>query len=448
MKKKKFLISLFTILFFIVLLFALYPRFYRANYLFAEDAGVFINDYLHEGLNIFKPFGGYLVVFARLIAIFVVSVGKIFNDFNVLAFTMKGCNVLFVALVAYYFTTDRFSFLIKSRKCRTLVMALLLIAACQYVDIILCTIGTHWWGGILVFFAVLELLNNQLPSKWAIVPLILCILSSPSGLLMGFGILAFIINNIFIKNKNEKKISFWSVSFIVLMVVVLGLQAFFILFKTDVNSISSGFSIKHLAESLWYAYQSTIGVVTQVFGVNAASSFMSLGLGTTIGGIIWVILAYFAKKEKKLKYIAVSFVSIFFLYMMVYYKVDHGGVSNYYNFMNGPAKHIWYHFMPFTIILLSFAVVFVDKIKKENLSLVAIVFIIIALQFIGGRTPIETKINTDLNQANEYLDFNSNNYAIISVAPYAETQWYTYVHVPVKTDYCSLKKVKCEKYDR
>ena len=446
MKRRKFFTALLIILAFIAIQHVLYPRFYRANYLFAEDAGVFINDYLHEGFNILKPFGGYLVVVARLIAIFVVSIGKLFNDFNVLAFTMKGCNILFSTLVLYYFTTDRFDFLIKNRKHRVLLMSMLLVAACQYVDIIFCTIGTHWWGGLLVFFAALELLHNQLPSKWVILPLVLCILSSPSGLLMAFGVLGFIINYLLAKKDRKQKINFWPIAFIILVVLVLALQAYFILFRSDVDSISKGLSVKHLAESIWYACQSAMGVTTQIFGVNVSSSLMTSGIGVAVGGVLWLVLAYFAMKNKKMKYVILSFVSILFLYVMVFYKVDHGGVSSYYDMIVGPAKHIWYHFMPSIIAIILSAIIFMDKITEKHFSYLCLVCVFLALLFIGGRSPIETKINTDLNLANEYLDFSSDTHAVVNVAPYAETYWYTYVHVPVKPEYCDLKGVKCESY--
>ena len=426
-----FLVSFATMLF-------LNKGIVKAPYLFAEDGRIFLNQYLELGLgSLFKTYGGYFNLLSRLFALISVTMAKIFNSVYVLANTQKILAMVFSSFVCAYFVSNEFEGIIKSRKVRMIISFLSLILISNFAWLLYNGVSIHWWCGILLFLVSLNILDNKLPSYKILPILVVCILSSPSGLIIAFSLLYYILKKInwhhpfqnLLKNYQKDEIIK-----IIILVLALALQSYAILFITDVDTITSpSLGLSQLKSLLYYSYLLTVSSINFIFGTNNYLSLSNANLATVVGLILWLIVIYNAEKQDKIKYVFFCLGSIFFLYFMINFKKE--DFIGYYQEMISTSYQVWYHSLP---ALIAFYAV-VISLYKENKSSInylyySILFIVFASLWHTVNHP-ELETAKELASVADYVDYKSNKYAYVHISP-DFLDWY--VTIPVNDSYCEV----------
>ena len=430
-----------TYIIFFILQFVLYPKMLKSNFIYAEDGGVFTSDELRFGPgSLFIPYGGYLVMLSRIFGIITIGLAKLFNSFNVVPHALTILGALFVSFVASYFASDRFEFFIKGRLKRFFTSGIIIIMFSQFIGVMFNAVGIHWWCGFFIFLVSLELLNNTLPSKFVYLFICLSILSSPSALIIAFAALYFIIKKIKdgqVKTLFNKK----HLLFFIMIFACLALQAYFMLFRTSVQTLSNTTSFGHIIGSGMRTYEYSLCSPFFIFSIDFWKGLMTIPGIHVIGGLLWIVILFCAKKKGLLKYAVFALVCTAFIYFMVFYKRNSDMI-----WLKTVSLH-FYHLMPSGLVFLIAVAVYFKFTKKEHKVMTALILVILAFQFYNIRWKPDYRNNLELREANEYVDFSSKTYAVVKTAPYNENDWWTYTRIPVRTEYCEMEGKVCETFD-
>lgn len=410
----------------------------KRPYLFAEDGKIFLNQYMEFGFSsLFKTYGGYFNLMSRLFAVISVSLAKIFNSVYVLANSQKTLSMLFSAFVCCYFVSDTFEEIIKSRKVRMIIAFIGLILISNFSWLLYNGVSIHWWCGVLLFLVSLNILNNKLPSYKIMPILVICILSSPSGLIIAFSLLYYIIKkiswshpfkNLLINYSKDEMIK------IAILVISLAIQSYAILFITDVDTISSfSMTLSRFKSLLYYSYLLTVSSINFIFGTNTYLSLSNVSLSTIVGLGLWLLVIYSADRHNKVKYVFFCLGSIFFLYFMINFKKE--DFIGYYHEMISTSYQVWYHSLPAFIAFYAVAISLYKENKLQiNYFYYSICFIVlVSLWHTVNHPEYETTLEL-ANMAN-YVDYKSNKYAYVHISP-DFLDWY--VTIPVSEDYCEV----------
>ncbi len=438
MKGRTWFLILFGLYF--VFQFVLFPRIISTHYIYAEDGGIFIDGFQRSGAaSFFEPFGGYIVLISRLFAAISVGVARVFNNFKLSFDALEVLSSLFIAFVFAYFASDRFKFLIKKRSRRMIVGFLALIMLSCFQGMLFCSVGIHWICGLLMFLVNLELMNDQLPPIRMYPFVVLCVLSSPSSLILGLGIAYYLIKKIFIEKNWRIMLNARTISFLVISIVTLAIQAFVILcVKQAGEGTEMEFTARRILNTSSAAYDLTVGSGLFIFTRSVFAAAFSNGIGPIVGGILWIIVIYLAKKKKMLRFALIALVSIFFVYFMTFFKRS----TTEYEVLTSGWIHIFYNALPAVISIIIIPAVLLQYAKKKHLIIEVAILIAIIPHMITERwRPDYDGLNmVVLKQMNDHLDFNSDTFVPFIYGPHS----YDVVHIPINTEYCHENFERCE----
>lgn len=442
MKPRTWFIMIFLL--FITLQFVLYPEMAKIHYVYAEDGGIFLDGYQKSGMSsIFEPFGGYIVLISRGFAAVSIWVGRFLNNFKYALDTMEMLNVLFVAFVLAYFVSDRFKFLIKKRSHRLIVGIMMLLIMSGFFGMLFDSVCVHWWCGLLMFFVTLELMNDTLPPIWMYPFIILCILSSPSSLVIGIGLAYYLIKKIFVTKKWRELLNVHSISFLLITIVPLAIQSFTILFGTNMGGgADESISVSRLVNTSSAAYDLTVSSSLIMFTLSVFKALFANKIAAIVGGLLWVVILYLAKKKNVLRYALMALGCIFFLYFLVFFKRVDVGLVETYEWITAASVDNYYNAVPAVISMMTFAAVLYQYYSRKHLIIEASVLILLMPHFVVERwRPRYDELDmVKLNEINRELDVKSNIYTRFEYGPHD----YDVFHIPVNSDYCSDGYVHCE----
>ena len=444
-KTSRFFILTFIIFF--VLQILIVPKLLFSNFIHAEDGGVFTSDELRFGPgSLFIPFGGYLVMISRVFSIIAIGFAKLFNTFDIVPQIIMILSASFVSFVASYFASDRFEFFIKGRLKRLLVSALMILLCSDFIGLLFNGVSIHWWTGVFIFFVSLELLHGNLPSKFVYPVVLLSIFSSPSALVIAFSALYYLYDKY--KNGSLKRtLKSKYIIFFTMVFISLAVQAYFILFRSSVDTMNSSLSVKHVLSSLGNAYTQTLNSPFFVFSYYFFKGVVQNAAVHVIGAIIWLAAFFIAKKKGYLKYLVFSFISIFFVYLMTFYKTSEKLMLHQHNVLGPQTPQIWYNVLPAAIVFVLAAAFIIKHLNKKYAFVVFAFSLVLGAEFYCIHWKPDTSYNNKLHEASEHVDFTSKTYAVVKTAPYYATDWWTYTRVPVNPEYCQTEGVVCETFD-
>ena len=435
-----FLVFIFLCLF----QFAMYPEPLRSNYIYAEDAGVFTNDFEREGIAVLmKPFAGYFVLLSRIFGVIAVSVARFFNNFNLIGTAFSVLSMIFIAFVGAYFVSDRFKFLIKSRLRRLITMLIVFLLLACLIGMYFASVCIHWWCGIFMFLISLELISGKMPPKYTYPVIIIAALSSPSAFILGLGVLYWAGKTIFVDKKAKTLLKGGSPFFLFVTLFPLALQAFIIVFgNQSTEATSSGLALSHLAETARATYESALSIPLFSFTFNLFSSLGKMGIAPIAGGAIWLAIIIVAKKQKLLKYVIFTAICTIFIYILTYYKRT--APVDFYQTM--AEWGMFYHAVPVVATFILISTIWAKIPRKKEIILIEAAFLLVIVPHIRiERYKMYSWKNQELIEANEYLDFNSDTAALVHTPPFPDYEWFQYVLVPVKAEYCQKENIICEK---
>ena len=153
----------------------IHPDILRTTFFYSEDGTIFFNNAKNGIEALFIPWGGYLTLLSRTITGIAYLVMLITNSILAAGETIEILSVITVALICTYFASDSFSYLIKSRPKRLLLMVALIFLMSEFTSMFYNTVDLHWWCGIFIFFVSLNLIYNKKLENWAIIFAILMI---------------------------------------------------------------------------------------------------------------------------------------------------------------------------------------------------------------------------------------------------------------------------------
>lgn len=437
---------------FFVFQFALFPEMLKLHYVYAEDGGIFIDGFQRDGIgSLFQPYGGYMVMTSRLFAMISVTVGRTVNNFSGVIEMMEIISTAFIALIMAYFASDRFEFLIKKRSRRLIVGLLTIVMMSMFVGMLFGGVGIHWWCGLLMLFVNFELLSGKLPPVWLYPFICISILSSPSALILGFGLAYYFIKKVFVEKKAKELKNTKTIVFFALSLICLAVQAFVILFVTNVaGGTKAGISVRRVINTSSASYDLAVSSSLFMFTVNAFKYLFINKIAVVIGGLLWVVILYLAKKKKVLRYALMGLGCIFFMYFMMFFKRDGGGwpiagEGGVYHWITTICSDNFYNAIPATISMIVFAMVGLQYAKKQHLFVEVALLIAMVPHLVidRWRPPYDNFNSTNValyNGINKNLQFGSDSYAVYRY----DFHSYDVIHIPVNPEYCKNEWVVCE----
>ena len=149
----------------------------RKPYLWAEDGNIFINRAINDGFSAFiTPYAGYFHFIPQFLTSIFYTFCKIINNVIFLPHMMWGSSVLIAASVVFYFTSERFSWVLKKRRDRLIVCCLIVLLSINEISDLHGTLtNIQWWFGFFFFMISLNMFyKRELPSIVSVIFLILC----------------------------------------------------------------------------------------------------------------------------------------------------------------------------------------------------------------------------------------------------------------------------------
>jgi len=325
------------------------PEILWQPYIFAEDAGIYFTDAMNEGISsLGNTFGGYISVIPRIISLIALFFGKQYNSIVLVTSIMKWMSIIFVAICINYFNTKQFTWIIKNRIQRFIVVFFMLLAMCNQNFMLYSVTYTHWWGGLLVFLVSLNILYKKLPPLYIMPFLLLSVLSSPSAILIAIPIVYYFFSEIKENYKNIKLYLYTNkinIMKLILISISVLIQVYAILFlQHEIPNINNpSISLDFLFNLFINVFKSVINVVTYSITFGLARE-LPREVSLIIGSIIWIILIFIYTKNKNWKIIIWSILEIFLLYTMSEFKDETCYALPYY-----PTS--WYNSINATIII-------------------------------------------------------------------------------------------------
>ena len=173
-------------------------------FLWAEDGNIFLQQAIDSGWSsIFTIYAGYQHLLPRLVTLFAFSIGSLFNNLVLVASIMKWSTILLSVLFLWYFTTDDFEWLIKSRWARLATVACVPIIMTTFSETYCNITNIQWWGGIFIFIVGLNLIRGKFPPLWACIFLFLISLSTPYSPVIVLLLIVYLVQRI--RNLQSKK---------------------------------------------------------------------------------------------------------------------------------------------------------------------------------------------------------------------------------------------------
>ena len=428
-----------TLVLFFIFQFALFPEMIKTHYIYAEDGGIFLDGFQKDGVkSFFEPFGGYLVLTSRIFAAISIGVARIFNNFKYSFDMLEILSSLLIAFILAYFASDRFEFLIKKRSRRFIVSSLTLLMMSCFTGMLFGGVGIHWWCGLLMFLVNLELLNDKIPPIYMYPFIVLCVLSSPSALILGFGIIYYVAKKSFVEKAWRKMLNKRTISFLVIAIISLAVQAFVVLFvKKAGGGAEFENSARRMLNTTSASYDMTVGSSLFIFTRAAFTALFSNGVGPIAGGLLWVVMLYLAKKKKMLRFALMALISIFSLYFMTFFKQ---GVAVYDGLVRTWID-IFYNALPATISMIVVFSVLLQYVKKQHLIIEISLLVALVPHMIMERwRPDNPDLNqVVLNQISKHTEFGSEHYEPFIYGNHP----YDIVHIPVDAEFCNEYWVRC-----
>ena len=430
-----FIITMFI---YFVIQVLLNPDILHVAYLHAEDGKVFLNDFVLNGFkSFFMTQGGYFCTVSRLFAAISYILGYITNSAIVMVNTLNVVSIIFVSLALSYFSSDEFNELIPSRLYRLIICISIICLGSNFYALLYNGVGIHWWCGLIVVFASINLLNLKTPSIKYLPLILISIISSASTMVLGFAIFYYIIRKVDFKNikKSINKIAIKEKVTILLLVFFLVIQAYAILFMG--SAVSDSVEKISYSKLIFYTLAETFQSSNFILGTTFYSSISASNISLNIGVLLWVIMLFVLLKNDKIKYGLLIFVQIFATYFMISYK--NPDIISQYIYFTKTRCVIFYNFLPAISTLLLFLICIYDYVKKERKYLYLLLFSILAFSFvfIDNKDTIDLIDNQDLIKINKKVDFKSKKITKIGITPY--NSWYVYI--PVEEGYCN--EIEC-----
>ena len=429
---------------FIIAQFALYPDMIRYHYVYAEDGGVFFDGFQRSGVSsIFEVFGGYLVIASRLFAAISISVARILGNFKIACDVMEILNVLMVAFILAYFVSDRFQFLVKKRSHRLIIGSMILLLMSSFFAMLFDSVSIHWWCGLLMFFVTLELVYGQTPPLYLYPFIILCVLSSPSSLVLGIGLLYYLIKKVVVQKKWRELVNARTISFLIVSIVPLAIQSYVILFGTGIGGgADESITVARVINTSSAAYDLSLGSSLAMFTLSIFKALFANKTAVIIGGFLWIVILYLAKKKKILRFALMSLGCIFFLYFLVFFKRIDVGLVETYRWITEYSVDNYYNALPAVISMLTFAMVLYRYYSRKYLIIEITVLILLVPHLIVERwRPFYDELDMNkMNAINKELNLGSKKYARFEYGSHD----YDVFHIPVNEEFCNEKWVICE----
>jgi hypothetical protein len=213
-----------------------------------------------------------------------------------------------------------------------------------------------------------------------------------------------------------------------------------ILFAKDPNAREEAITVRRMLGAGYRSYELMAGSSLFPFTLTVFNAAFLNHIGAIVGGAVWIVVLYLAKKKKVLKEVLFALVCIAFLYFMVFFKRS----TSEFTVLTETWYGIFYNALPAALSMIMIPTVLLKYEKKQHLiiALSALVIIVPHL-YIERWRPLYGGIDDGkLAEINKHLDTSSDTYAKYV---YGE-QWFETMYVPVEKDFCNEEWVECETF--
>lgn len=413
-----------TFVILIILMLAVSPKIIFEPWIMVEDGTVFLNQQFRNGLMaIFNPYGGYCILLSRLSAFVSAHLGKITNSIVVTVMTLKWITIIFDVLVVNYINDESNEWISKNKITRLIFSILVMYLMGNFQFFFYNTTSAHWFCGLFCFLVGINIITRKELPKLYLMPLIfISILSSPSGLTIGFAILYYFICMLDWKkiiSGTYKNLGLKNLFKLFIIGIALLLQILFILLNGSSNSNEHFSLLGSILKSLLLTLQTPI----YMFGVNIALKFNDIIISSAFGAIMIVITFIVLYKNKKSKIFWYAFGTIFCLYFMTLYKNSN---LNYYITLY-QEKYWLYNALPATICSFILYLAINEIVVTKKIKHIWILYIIVFCFLCQHLYIYSYEFTDNIWNIEDNVDFNSDTYEPIPIFPGGE--WY--LNVPV-----------------
>ncbi len=458
-KLKQFLVKhweLSCFVYFCLVQLLLCPTVFREIFFYAEDGTIFFNGFIENGISsLVTMYGGYLTLLSRLIGGGAYTAMMLTNSMVVAGAVKEILSMMFVAAVMTYLASDCFEKFINGRKWRLIAGILLIILINNFVGLLFNSVGIHWWCGILAFLVAIELVEGKIPSWKIIFLMTLSILSSPSAFIVGFGAIYYIFRH----KKFPVQFILPAIVFLIQGIVVLFMRGETVSLYAEGEQVLQSANlgvvgvINKVLSSVGLALASgafSVGgyVYRQIFVGTNAGSFFTIAM-IIIGGLLYGVTAYFAKKVDGLRYFYLAMLSIVALYFMISIKLENPLtlITDSVTFYHCAAAAIGF------LVIYSTMRKFVPRLARRRkvvfrgraLTRSELRFLtLVGLVFLGGIYSLGSwssslcfMPNQSLHDVESFVDSSSDSYAVVVISPDWngwEGRWF--LKVPVREEFC------------
>lgn len=405
-------------------------------FIFAEDGTEFLKDALKDGFfSITNTYGGYISVIPRIFALVALQFGRLTNSAVIMANVMKWLSILFTIVCVNYFNSEEFKWLFKNRLLRLVVSLSIMFIISNQVFLLYNSTYTHWWGGFLVALVGLNLFHKKTPPLYILPFVVLSIISSPSGIIIGIPVIYYIFD--LIKNKKTKGIKeFFKVhkkeilimcTFIIFMII----QVYAILFlNTNKQYIKADGNFGLIL------FQLMKGIIKGITGVLSSGFYGRIPewLCYIIGILIWIFIIRICIKKKYIKLFWYVLITSLTIYFLVEFKAK--GTIN----LPPIDEAEFYATIPFGLQLMLFLKVLYEVYKTTNKKIkicIVIIFMILFTSLYFNIYEVEYLYCKYIYMMEPYVDFNSNDYIKVPIAPGGN---YWKLKVPINREKLLLDK--------
>lgn len=146
-------------------------------FLVSEDGTIFINRAINgEFLALITSYAGYYHFIPQFLTNAFYKICEITNNVTMLPYMMWGSSVLIATSVVFYFTSERFAWVLEKRRDRLIVCCLIvLLNICEINDLHGTLTNIQWWLGFYFFLVSLSMFHERkMPPTATIILLALC----------------------------------------------------------------------------------------------------------------------------------------------------------------------------------------------------------------------------------------------------------------------------------
>jgi hypothetical protein len=330
-------------------------------YLVSEDGSIFIDRAINGRLSaLITSYAGYYHFIPQFLVDTFYTFCKIINNVIFLPHMMWGSSVLIAALIVFYFTGERFSWVLEKRSDRLIVCCLIVLLSINEISDLHGTLtNIQWWLGFFFFMISLNIFHKrEMPSIVTVIFLILCGFSTATIFAL-FMMFAVMITFKILKHKLYKS----------------DIIKFTMILIPTVVQLWGVLHSKRVSEDI-LTYKKILGVVPSFFNLLGklvtpqSINFYQYRM-IMLGIILFALLIYILREIKWFAAFSLLYSLLFLAFCILPIAGNQNNISiatgNYFAVSENVGGRYWFVTLMIMQLLLSVAFVKIWNKLKENL---------------------------------------------------------------------------------